>query len=320
MSLDVSEVKTFARGVGDLVWLGTARGLWRTNSSATALVGPWRVPSPLPGSGITALARDPAGRMWIGTHSGALTIAPDGSTESPLRERVLCLAADSRGDMWVGTPTGLYRLRPDRVPEMVLAETVSVLAIDRADTPWASTTQGRLLKLTDEGVEPVFDFSNVGALPRDMAIDYGGTIWLALEIGLGMLSPEREFSLATAEDGLLSEDVRAVAVGPDDAVWMATARGLARRLASGRWTRFTTESTEGGLRSMEMWDVHVERSGVVWMVTDAGISRRTPEQDWFFYDLKGVRSVLADPEAKVAWLGAPSGLYRMRRDALVKVE
>jgi len=125
--------------------------------------------------------------------------------------------------------------------------------------------------------------------------------------------------MITADGGLLTKDVRAVALGPKDVLWIATAKGLARRRADGRWTRFTTRSTEGGLRSMEMRDVSTASDGTLWMVTSAGVSRRTPQEaDWSYYDLPSAAFIIAEGP-NVAWIGGESGLYRIRADALTPV-
>ena len=152
-----------------------------------------------------------------------------------------------------------------------------------------------------------------------MVFDSQGTLWLACETGLGMLPSDGSFYVNTVADGLLSSNVRAVTVGPQDVLWMATAKGLARRRPDGRWTRFTTESTEGGVRSMELWDVYAEPSGVLWMANDKGISRRTPEKaDWSYYDLPAARRVLPAPDGAI-WVGTMGGLYRLQPAELTPI-
>jgi ligand-binding sensor domain-containing protein len=109
-----------------------------------------------------------------------------------------------------------------------------------------------------------------------------------------------------------------VAVAADGALWVGTAKGLARRLPTGKWTRYTTESTGGGLRAMDVRDVRVDAEGAVWMATASGVSRRTAASDWSYIDITGARWLVPDP-AGVVWVGAASGLYRVRVDALVVV-
>ena len=158
-----------------------------------------------------------------------------------------------------------------------------------------------------------------GALPRDMVIDSEGIVWFSTELGLGSLSADKAFRLFTVDDDLLSDDVRAVALGADDLLWIATAKGLVRRRPSGRWTRFTTHSTEGGLRSAAMQDVYADAEDVLWMATDAGVSSRTPEEaDWADFAVPDAQCALPDPSG-VIWVGTSNGLYRIEQSLLTPV-
>jgi ligand-binding sensor domain-containing protein len=133
-----------------------------------------------------------------------------------------------------------------------------------------------------------------------------------------MLTADGSLAVVTRGEGLLTNDVRAVAADGEGVVWYATAMGLVRLRPDGRWTRFTVESTGGGLRSMSMTALHVEPDGTLWMATDLGLSRRSPEADWSHYDLGGIRQIVTGADG-AAWLGSDSGLYRLDRSALVLV-
>lgn len=318
LGLDDAEVRCFVQDEQGTLWLGTTRGIWRKAEADAAPQGPWLLPSPILGSEIRDMLLDAQGRLWLGTSNGLSYIAPDGQAGIVTEEGVLSLALDPVGNVWMGSESGLYEVDEERLQKQFDRAVLDVAFRD--GIPWVCTLQGDLIALGPGGAEIKAHLADLaGVLPREMAIDSGGTVWLATERGLGSLSAEGDWQLATVEDGLLSEDVRAIALDVDDTLWMATARGLARRRADGRWTRFTTESTEGGLRSMEMWDVTVDAAGVLWMATTAGISRRLPEHaDWSYYDLPEARRVLvASP--KFLWVATESGLYRLDTELLIAV-
>jgi len=136
---------------------------------------------------------------------------------------------------------------------------------------------------------------------------------------LGRISPEGEAQLLTADDGLPNNDVLALALGPEDELWIGTRNGLARLRTDGRWTRFTTQSTEGGLRSMTVRDLTVGPGGMLWIATGGGISSREPEEaDWAYYDLAGARAVAMDAQGN-AWIGTNAGLVRVAGTAMTPV-
>ena len=317
-ALDGAAARCAARDKDGRLWVGTSRGVCVLSDDGR-LSRPWLIPSPLLDNTVTALAADDRGRLWIGTPSGLSYVSASGEAGVLTTEAIVCLALDRSDRLWVGTETGLYQVEADDTLTNRFEGDVVAVAFDAANVPWVCTAEGRFVRvnLLNQRV-PVDLLELVDTLPHDMVIDSQGTIWFSLAVGLGQLSPQGEFHLFTVEEGLLSQDVRAVALGPDDELWMATAKGLARRLPSGRWTRFTTESTGGGLRAMEMWDVHVDAQGTLWMATSAGLSSRTPASDWSYFDSPQARSVVVDPSGAV-WLGTPNGLYRLQPEVMTPV-
>jgi len=319
LPLEGVDVKSFGRDAQGTLWLGTSRGLWQASADGGTVIGPWRVPAPLLGSQVRDLAWDEKDQLWVATTGGVSIIPRDGQTRLMRDGESFALVAGEDGAVFVGDNQGLTYCDATGC-ESLLDEAVVALAVGPEGSVYACTQAGMLLRQETDSLEEVADLASLaGCPPRDLAIDGQGTVWFACAEGLGQLAADGTFYLNTVADGLLSEDVRAVAVGPEDVLWMATAKGLARRRADGRWTRFTTDSTEGGLRDMQMWDVNAMADGVLWMATEKGISRRLPENaDWFYFDLPGARRVMPSEDGSV-WIGTVGGLYRLRIDQLVAI-
>jgi ligand-binding sensor domain-containing protein len=316
IAFEGSAAQCFARGAAGEIWLGTERGVWWLAADGSARLGPWQIPSPLPGSEVTGLALGEDGRVWIGTSDGLAYVDAGGETEMATSTRVLALAAAPSGEIWLSAADGLYRLTASGVPELRADQPLALLAFDAADTLYGCTAAGGLVRLAGNTLEPVADLlALAGAAPKDLAVDGQGQIWFATELGLGHLLPDGTFELIGEGEGdaLLSVDVRSVAPAPDGSLWVATARGLARYQPGERWVRYTTESTGGGLASMDVRAVRVDEAGIVWVITAAGLSQRTPESaDWYTFDLAAARSLLPDRAAGVVWIGSQGGLYRVR--------
>lgn len=304
--------------------VGTDHGLWLSNDATGVFDGPWVVPSPLVGNQVVALVRNADATLYVATDRGVTFVRPSGETGVLYSGAVHDLIAGSEGAIWVATPQGLLMARDrshgaDPETEWMLDEGILTMVFDAQGTLWACTQDGRLLSRQNDHWRDRANLVDLaGAPPRDLVIDREGTVWFATSRGVGSLTAEGAFSLATGDDRLLTDDVRALALGPDDEVWLATAKGLVRHLPSGRWTRFTTESTEGGLRAMEIHHVATEPSGTLWMCTAEGISRRLPNTDWAYLDLKGVTCVLPVSE-DLLWVGTVGGLYRVETSTLTLI-
>lgn len=312
-------VQCFVRDSGGRFWVGTEHGIWSVASDGGDASGPLLVPSPLVGNEVTQLVVDDRGEVWIGTPRGVSSINRRGEARLLRREQALCLALSPTGQIWLGGPNGLSVVESDGVSRQVLDQSIVAVAFDASNVPWVCTAEGDLMRLTGPDWQRMGNaWEMAGSVPRDIVVGNDGEVWLAMASGLGVWSTSGEFALRVVEDGLPNVDVRALAHGPDGAVWIATAHGLARRLPSGKWTRFTTASTEGGLRSVDIWDLIVDDEGTLWIATSSGVSVRTRDADWSYFDLADARSVYPEPGGTV-WVGSLGGLYRIQQEALTLV-
>ncbi len=300
------------------LWLGTSHGIWVVAPDGKHPRGPWLVPTPFMGGQVLELAVDGEGRLLIGTPQGLAYAVPGNGTGLLLAERPTSLAIGG-SVLWVGAQSGLYRLADGGEAERIHEAAVSVLTLDAGGLPWFATAAGELARVTPDGVQAVAgarDLEQVGV--RDLAVASDGTLFVATSQGMGILSPDGAYAVASVDDGLPDPDVRCLAIGSEGELWVGTSHGLARRQASGRWTRLTVNSTEGGLRAEEIVDLTMAADGTLWIGTSAGISARTAEANGSYLDIPGVQRIFPE-SADVVWLGGQGGLYRVERSALVPV-
>lgn len=156
----------FAEDRDGFLWMGTQQGLVRFDG------GDYRLftsdpddPMTLSGSYVRALAGDAAGRLWVGTFAGGLSLF-DPATErftryrhdpsdpaSLAHDRVEGIAPDRDGRIWIATYDGLDRLdpatgaiehfRPRAGDPASLADArVRGLLVDDAGTLWVGTRDG----------------------------------------------------------------------------------------------------------------------------------------------------------------------------------
>lgn len=125
-----------------------------------------------------------------------------------------------------------------------------------------------------------------------------GPLWLATVGGLVEVRSPRDVRLHTVAHGLPSDDCRTVAAGPDGAIWVGTAGGLARRGPDGRWQHVTDPATPftglihglHGPWAAPLWfpsagagdrDPHVVREGTrLWLAWAERQATADPEDTW----------------------------------------
>lgn len=154
--------------------------------------------------------------------------------------------------VWVGTPSGLYRLEgtfvleaPGAVVDLApQGDSVVVLRegdVELADGAvvslptgeWVAVASGEggvwvggsagLLHVTD-----IAEGTPVTVPVRDVAVDAGGTAWVATAQGVRAVAGEQVVVYDAAGGALLDDDVRAVVCDPVLGTWAGTATGVSR--------------------------------------------------------------------------------------------
>ncbi|MGI9175595.1 MAG: two-component regulator propeller domain-containing protein, partial [Rhodothermales bacterium] len=141
---------------------------------------------------------------------------------------------------------------------------------------WVGTMGG--LARFDGARFVTFTTRNTDALPNNgisaLYEDAEGTLWVGT---LGGLARYRDghFTTFTTDDGLLTNDVRAVSLSEDGALWFGTYGGGAHRWADGRIEAYSLVGVPSG-----PW-VHrllAGRDGAVWVGVGQGQADRSPYQ------------------------------------------
>ena len=139
-------------------------------------------------------------------------------------------------------------------------------------------------------------------------------LWAATDGGLVVISlADSKQVKFTAEHGLAGNRVRRVAVGPDGAIWLATAGGV-NRYDGRAWQTFTTAD---GLAADSITDLLIDRRGDVWAATPAGLSRYDGRR-WRTFSGSGLLAPLPAGAARVLalapnndlWVGTATGVSR----------
>ena len=279
----------------------------------------------LTGAAINALARDPAGRIWVGTDAEIAVYTGDRfevmtpqNGEARLDVSAMRFARD--GSLWVIANGRARQARgrawvwADDTGRGLTGPSVKLLE-DRQGGLWCShfgkgvlhvRADGRSRWITDADGLP-------GNRVRDLLEDREGNIWLAIErAGLARLRDGwfEVQPVAGARDGAIST----VAEGRDGALWIGSMGGGLERLRNGSATHFALpDATAGGF----VFSVQPDATGRVWLSAD--------QEDLFYVDgervrrspvqVHGIKTLLADP-AGALWLGTKAGLSRLDRGRL----
>lgn len=264
-------------------------------ATAWSQTGEWTVynrsNSGLPYNGVTALAPDADGTMWVGTgrwwaFAGGGLAKFDGqnwtvynSANSPLPNNDhVSLSLDAGGSIWSGTEGGLSRFDGQEwtvyltTNSGMLDNQCGAPVFDAAGNGWLGC--GCLAKFDGENWT-TYHTGNSG-LPNnfvtDVAIDAYGNVWAStFGSGVARFDGQNWTVYNTANSALPHNDVSFLAADNAGCVWAGTYGGGLARFSSPGWTPYTKANSD--LPNDWIWNLSVDPQGNVWAGTQAGLAR-----------------------------------------------
>ena len=192
---------------------------------------------------------------------------------------------------------------------------VSGLAVGPDGYLWAATADG--LARFDGDRFDIFDVSNTPGLTtnrlRDLVFAPDGALWLRT-------ASDRLFRFAGGVATPLRPDVPPLLTtnrGPVPArgsVWIPTERGL-WRWRDGEVRRVRPRTVLGAVA-----DVAFDEGGTMWVVTEGSVLRLQQDGSAHRVSLRRGTSVLPDLDGAGAWVGTQTGIWRLERGRLRRVQ
>lgn len=235
----------------DTLWVGTDRGLNRVDRKTDQVT---QLYLPALARGVTAIAKDPAGHLWFGTHgagvvrldpaSGQFTTFAHAAADprSLNHNRVTAMRVDRSGSVWIATDFGLSRFEPatqdfstfrPQHPSLVQYRSI---AEDAGGALWLATSSRGIQRFDPRtGSFTLFDAELRAAQPpghnrvNSIHVDRAGNVWAATFRGLGRFDPrDGTFRSYASRSGLPADMVIGIQEDDSGHLWLSTPNGLSR--------------------------------------------------------------------------------------------
>lgn len=269
-----------------MVWVGLCAESWHR---PFAVVGP---DQGLPNGGITCLAQDSEGFIWMGTGNGLLRYEGGHTSRWSRKEGLPSdyvdrLLAAPEGGLWVSTAQGLVRFRQGRIeaakfdlPSPPLG--MQGMAIDGTGRLWVA--MGQALFVQTQGLEFKRHSHAIPGHVLSVAGGLGGSMHVGTDQGLFTFHPNGAIESWGVSQGLPRSGVALVGQGGAGQVWVCTGRQLVMKEPGA--TRFTDQSHQLKAALTPYGVFLRDEDGSVWLPTREGALR-----------LDGTRSTLLDASA-----------------------
>ncbi|GGF73780.1 ligand-binding sensor domain-containing diguanylate cyclase [Alteromonas lipolytica] len=300
----------------DSLLIGTERGLYQLKNDKVSIYS--EALQKLPVSALLAFDD----QMWIGTTDRGLFRLSERGLESldmaaglP-NNRILSLFRDREGSIWVGTNGGLFRLRDapfvTLTSEQGLAGNYIRSVLAHSDgSIWVGSSRG-ISRITPQGTERV-DISaySDGQSVLSLVEAPDGSVWIGTySDGVLQWQNNKIVRQYNRTNGLLANEVRAIAVAPDGGLWVGTAYGLNFVDQHG----ITSYTTQDGLPTPFVMGLYLHHDGRLFIGTGGGVAIRQPDGEIqaldisYLDDAEYAFGFAPDPVADRLWMSTDRGL------------
>jgi ligand-binding sensor domain-containing protein len=271
---------TMAEADDGALWLGTFSGqVQRWADGQVTEYARQQLPRqllPRQQSPVSGLLPQADGSVWWTNFGDGVSQLANGRWQNFVADQALAntavhaLAVDTAGQVWLGTEDGLLTVT------QVDGETVCTFVPEGADITAEVLTaapDGLLWAVAGSTLwqqDVVVGFRRQGSLMQPvMTIAPDGAVWAVSQDGLlRWANGQRQTIVLPPEVA-----VTALAVGPDNGVWLGTADAGLARLVGNEWVWLTAVD---GLAGNSITHMAVESDGTIWLVTNGGVSRLRP--------------------------------------------
>src|SRR5688572_17799648 len=307
-SLSSDNVPTLLVDRRGVLWVGTALGLDRLDSTATGGVSFAHItarstrPFALIDTAVTSLHEDARGRLWIGSVPGISVVDSTRATIRHYYHRyrtfrygwglALSIVEDRSGDVWVTTVGELMRLDPStgeftyfrhdpQNPDGISSNQPTRVYRDRSDVIWVGSN-GYGIDSHDSKANRFQTFRRPLNWPSRLSgfsvytlfEDRSGTLWIDASVLYQWKRATGEFrsfeGSSTRPFDFGNTGVWSIVEDPPGFLWAASVAGLFHyEIATGRYRLYRHDPSDStSLPEPAVYDVLRDRDGVIWAVTE----------------------------------------------------
>ncbi len=230
---------------------------------------------------VFSVAIDKQGNKWFGTAAGLSEFDSTWNTFTSKNglsgSNVYVIAIDSLGNKWFGSIGGglsefnstgwtTYTTATPGIP----SNNVYSIAFDRKGNKWIGTDQG--LSVFGKGHWVNYNSNFYQLLNNNVntvAIDKNGTAWCGTDSGLSVFDGTY-WNNYTVADGLVDNDIRAIAIDSVNNVWIATYGGGVSEFSDSAGCCNNYYQSYEGLASNFVNSVAIDSQGNKWFGTEEG--------------------------------------------------
>ena len=275
---------------------------------------------------VYTLCMDREGGVWVGLQSNGLarlrtrqlsTISVEDGLPD---DRTRAVFEDSRGDIWIGTADGLARYQNGRFATWTEVNgsrlgDVRSIAEDSSGQIWISAGK-ELMGIRGGRLIPVPNWATAFEI-EVLYKDEKGQLWIGTD-GAGLFQYSGGmFRNYRTEDGLASNQVRAIMSDRSGALWISTFGNGLSKYSTGK---FTTVTTSDGLAGNRVVAMHEDEEGALWFATRHGLSRL---KDGAFFTWTSESGLFTDFVYAVVddgrgnfWFSSAQGLFKVGKQEL----
>ncbi len=296
------------------LWVSTANALLRFNTTTQEQIG---AAIALPGTLLSGPLQDRRGFTWFTTQNGVLRLDSGKAQGPPLEiaKGKFWISEDTNGDIWLTESNG--STRPVSEGQIISSSDKETRSLDihavvrdgNGDT-WIGTLGEGLARLRADlrdgtKIERYSESDGLSAARVWCFLeDREHNMWVGTQNGLNRFRDEKIATL-TPREGLVRDNVDALAAGPDGTIWASTMIGI-HRIDGGHRDLY--------LKGTGMLGLRIDGKNTLWAGTSRGVARMQGGK-WEYplptgLQLGAVTAIAGGDKVGLWFFDAHKGLYR----------
>ena len=266
------------------LWFGTNGGLTMLRKAGTTISFS-ADKNGLSSDKVRCMVQTENGRIWIGTEGGGLLEFAQSNfnfkTDIPFQTQiasasVTALCEGKENELWVGTYDGIFRYDTDKglfdyfdMADGLSGDAIKCIYKDADGSLWIGIRGGGINRF-DNGIFRNVD-SEMVLTPTAFVRDAKNKMWVGTEgNGMLILNKEEKILAYDEDDGLMSNNIRSLALDGFGNVWVGTNKGANEwRASEGRFIKYSGQSGFVGLEA-KLGAAWKDSDGDLWFGTSDG--------------------------------------------------
>ncbi len=306
---------------GDYLWIATAGGVVKFNTTTYNKSFYNEVNSPLASSGVDGIAIDQSGNKWFATSEGLSKFDGSswttytGSNSDMISSNLYDVAVDDSGHIWLGSPAGAMEFDGTNWTDYYNYSDIFVTTVDGEGKVWLGTRYSGVYVYDTSWTQ--YDASLPDSYINAIEYDSDNNVWVGTNDGVAKYDGSSWSSWTYSNSDLPDYEVLSISFDDSNNKWFATNdKGAVKFDGNSNWTIY--EQTNSSISDNNVAAVYVSNDNKKWIGAkdSLNIYENSSWSSTYISNSGLLMQAVSDIGVgtnSTAWIGSQEGLIKLKK-------